>query len=215
MSNARKTNPYVIVVGYDMSDEAEKAIEQAVELANPHSAVELHVLGVLDDRRSLGRPAGHRYDYRAAEEVRDTIREAVGERLTDAGTSGLSLFVHARIGSPADELVQLAREAQADILVVGTHGRSGVGRILLGSVAEKVVRFAPCPVLVARAHTQHREASAEFQPDPPCPTCTETRKATAGATWWCELHSKEHVPPHIFSYSSGIAQKRPDSMPIS
>ena len=50
-------------------------------------------------------------------------------------------------GSPAYELVSAAQDANADLIVVGTHGRRGVSRALLGSVAEKVVRLAPCPVL--------------------------------------------------------------------
>ena len=54
--------------------------------------------------------------------------------------------------SPAQEIVEYAREIHADVVVIGTHGRSGVSRLLMGSVAENVVRNAPCPVLVVRPH---------------------------------------------------------------
>lgn len=53
-------------------------------------------------------------------------------------------------GDPASEVVRLAQETHSDLIVVGTHGRSGLSRLLLGSVAEKVLRRAPCPVLTVR-----------------------------------------------------------------
>ncbi len=57
----------------------------------------------------------------------------------------------ARVGKPADEIVHSARQWPADLIVIGSHGRGGLGRVLLGSVAEGVMRHAPCPILVVRA----------------------------------------------------------------
>lgn len=57
------------------------------------------------------------------------------------------------IGKPGNEIVKAAREWPADIIVIGSHGRGGAARLLLGSVAEAVIRHAPCPVLVVRART--------------------------------------------------------------
>jgi universal stress protein A len=54
------------------------------------------------------------------------------------------------MGNPADEIVQLARDEEASLIVLGTHGRTGFSRLLMGSVAEVVVRRSPCPVLVYR-----------------------------------------------------------------
>lgn len=54
-------------------------------------------------------------------------------------------------GAPADEIVAVAGEWQADLIVIGTHGRSGVSRLVLGSTAEAVVRHAPCPVIVVKS----------------------------------------------------------------
>jgi len=56
-------------------------------------------------------------------------------------------------GAPADAIVRLARERQVDLIVMGTHGRTGLSHVLLGSVAEKVLREAPCPVLIIRDRT--------------------------------------------------------------
>jgi nucleotide-binding universal stress UspA family protein len=58
-----------------------------------------------------------------------------------------------KVGAPATEIVKAAREWPADVIVIGSHGRTGVPRAILGSVAEAVVRHAPCPVLVVRQKT--------------------------------------------------------------
>jgi nucleotide-binding universal stress UspA family protein len=55
-----------------------------------------------------------------------------------------------REGKPAEQILAAAREWNADVIVIGTHGRSGISRVVLGSTAESVVRHAPCPVLVVR-----------------------------------------------------------------
>ncbi|MFO0906213.1 MAG: universal stress protein [Pirellulales bacterium] len=55
------------------------------------------------------------------------------------------------VGSPAEAIVQIAREEQADMIVLGTHGRTGLARLLLGSIAEAVLRHAECPVLTVKS----------------------------------------------------------------
>lgn len=59
---------------------------------------------------------------------------------------------HLSIGPPAEEIVKLAAEQNADLIVIGTHGRTGLKRVLMGSVAEAVMRRAPCPVLTLKEH---------------------------------------------------------------
>ena len=56
-------------------------------------------------------------------------------------------------GDAAAEIVKASKEWPADVIVIGSHGRSGVSRVMMGSVAEAVLRQAPCPVLIVRAHT--------------------------------------------------------------
>jgi nucleotide-binding universal stress UspA family protein len=63
----------------------------------------------------------------------------------------VSVGRHLKEGDPATEILRLAREAKVDVIVMGTHGRTGFGRLLLGSVAEQVVRRAPCPVVTVKA----------------------------------------------------------------
>lgn len=86
----------------------------------------------------------------------DTRRDAALRRMEDlraeasAAAPGLPLSVEILHGLLPDTLMDYLSTAQADLLIVGTHGRTGVARLFLGSVAEKLVRHAPCPVLVLR-----------------------------------------------------------------
>jgi nucleotide-binding universal stress UspA family protein len=68
----------------------------------------------------------------------------------DAEKAGVRAVVDVRRGDPAEQIVRAARGGRADLLVVGTHGRRGMQKFLLGSVAERVLAAAPCPVLTVR-----------------------------------------------------------------
>ena len=86
------------------------------------------------------------------QELRDASREAL-ERVPDSSLAqGLRITREVRVGTPFVEIVRHARELQADLVVIGTHGRTGLAHVLLGSTAEKVVRKAHCPVLTVRPH---------------------------------------------------------------
>ena len=76
--------------------------------------------------------------------------QAYVQRVTAAGLVGDMVVVH---GVPFQEIVETAKSQQVDLIVMGTHGRTGLHHVLLGSVAEKVVHLAPCPVLVVRQPT--------------------------------------------------------------
>jgi nucleotide-binding universal stress UspA family protein len=69
-----------------------------------------------------------------------------------AGVQGVSVQPRLVEGEPASTIVDLARETGADMIVIGSHGRTGVSRLLMGSVAEHVVRMASCPVLTVKSH---------------------------------------------------------------
>jgi nucleotide-binding universal stress UspA family protein len=76
----------------------------------------------------------------------DTL-EALAERLRQ---SGIKTSCRVQAGAPHEEIVRTAEEEHADMIVMGTHGRGGLNRMILGSVAERVIRLAPCPVLTVR-----------------------------------------------------------------
>jgi universal stress protein A len=76
--------------------------------------------------------------------------DALSRRAKAAGVRATTQLVE---GSPRDAIPRAAKRAHADLLVLGTHGRTGLGKILLGSVAERVVATAPCPVLTVRGRS--------------------------------------------------------------
>jgi nucleotide-binding universal stress UspA family protein len=143
--------PRSILLATDGSEEAELAVGVAVELANS-SGSELHLVHVklvpipppypevLDWREDL---------ERAEREARELLDEQV-RKVEDAG--GTVAGAHLREESPAEEIVALAKELGADLIVMGSRDRGRIRRALAGSVSDWVVRHAPCPVLVVRSH---------------------------------------------------------------
>jgi nucleotide-binding universal stress UspA family protein len=113
------------------------------------------------------------------------------------------LIAHVRVGPVAESMAALAGEIGADLLVVGTHGRRGFQRVAMGSVAERTVRIAPCPVLVMRPKNTHVMDGVPAI-EPPCPSCVDTRARTRGAQWWCEAHAVAPEPAHVFSRSARL-----------
>jgi nucleotide-binding universal stress UspA family protein len=79
------------------------------------------------------------------------------------------------IGFPAEDIVRLATEVQADLIVVGTHGRRGLSHLLLGSVAERVIRTAPCPVLTVR-RAEHEFVEGLGTADPGLAAASDTER---------------------------------------
>jgi len=124
-----------IVLATDFSQQSDAAREHALELAR-RLASELYLVHILDDSMR-----DHYDDVRAR-------LEQMQQECIDAGVTTTSRVV---IGFPDTGLVSTATELRADLLVVGTHGRTGVQRFLMGSVAERVTRMSETDVFVARA----------------------------------------------------------------
>ncbi len=202
----KRTN---IVVGFDFSEPGWVGLDRALEEASFRGPASIHVASILDPRSGLGLRAEGKSPIAAYESSFDTanailerLRETVGARIEEKPESDTRLYVHARIGKPAEELVALCYETHASLCVVGTHSRVGVKRWLVGSIAEKVVRHAPCPVLVARTNVSGDAAEDnDFLPEAPCGACVQARKTSNDEQWFCEEHSKEHVEPHIYKIS--------------
>jgi nucleotide-binding universal stress UspA family protein len=133
-----------VVVPIDFSEEAFAALDTALDLvATPAAIHALHVLPIID-------PAEPGVIWTT---VDNRIREkhaldALAERLTDAKYSGLTTKV--AFGDAGHQVAEYAMEQKAELIVVSSHGRTGIRRFLIGSTAEKIVRLAHCPVLVMR-----------------------------------------------------------------
>lgn len=151
--------PKNILVPTDMSEGAEEALDYACELAQTFGAT-VHLLNVIGIP-TLGVPElGVALTSTMIDSmVRDnqTALEELAARKRANATIGHVLL---RTGDARDLICQAAKDVGADLIVMGTHGRRGVTRALLGSVTESVIRQAPCPVLTVRPHTVHHEAAA-------------------------------------------------------
>ena len=82
--------------------------------------------------------------------ARAWVKAALDDLVEQARAGGLEARACLRRGLPYQEIVALARDERADLIVIGAHGRAGMSRMLLGSVTDRVVRLAPCPVLTVR-----------------------------------------------------------------
>lgn len=144
--------PVQVVVAYDFSPSAEAALARAVEVAARAPQHVLHVIAALEQHAGFG--TLHTVTYETAEQVQTTIGERIQQAFAGRPTSAeVQFFVHARIGRPAEEILELAREVGADMIFIGSHGKTGLERMLLGSTSERVVREALCPVMVVRPKT--------------------------------------------------------------
>jgi nucleotide-binding universal stress UspA family protein len=139
---------YRIVVPTDFSDCSEEAWRLARRVAA--AGGELVLLHVLSEaplyRESPTTDVRAVYDG-----ARRWAETALEERVAAARTEGLSARAALRSGVAYREIVALATDERADLIVIGTHGRGGMDRALLGSVADRVVRLAPCAVMTIRA----------------------------------------------------------------
>jgi len=134
-----------ILVPTDGSDGANAALAEAVGLASAFDAT-VHSLYIVDTTTPQS-DAGYVDLVESFERIGEETTEAAVERAASAGVEGVGAV---RTGRPHRAILEYADEVGADLLVMGTHGRTGLERYLLGSVTEKVVRTADVPVLTVR-----------------------------------------------------------------
>jgi nucleotide-binding universal stress UspA family protein len=97
---------------------------------------------------------------RVWEEQRLWVQQALDQRVAAAAAGGLSVSAVLKTGSAPEAILDAAADERADLIVIGTHGRTGLTRLVIGSVAERVVRMAPCPVLVVKPPPAREAARA-------------------------------------------------------
>jgi nucleotide-binding universal stress UspA family protein len=133
------------IVPIDYSDVSFSALDRAVEIAGDDG--EIHVVHVLVELATMepGNLYGSVTDESRVKAVEDSLRE----RLADDRYANVK--VHAVVGDPGREITGLAEREGADLIVIPSHGYGFVKHLLLGSVAERVIRLAHCPVLVLRS----------------------------------------------------------------
>lgn len=151
-----------VVLGWDGSDGAEQAASCLLDWGI-FGESEIHVVSVADlrlptwmDVSTMGEEAAAAAFERAAEPSRQQHEQMAHEMSKRLTRVGLTSEAHRRDGDPSYELVRAAETFEADLIVVGTQGRTGLARLLLGSVARNVLHHAHCSVLVAHASSEDR-----------------------------------------------------------
>ena len=202
--------PFRILVGADFSETASLALDYGLEQARRTEHSELHVLSVIDDSTHHLLPAADR--HATLTQMADRVRELLSTDVQAAivrhqvGYAAPLLvhpILHVRPGAVAEQIAALAMEIRADLVIVGAHGRRGIRRLLMGSVAERTIRLAPCPVLVVRP----KDFSAmQGLPviEPPCPACVKEREQSHGAHWWCAVHEAPREPANTYTPSERL-----------
>ena len=190
---------FVIVVGLDYSELSDAALERAFQLASREAKAEVHVVNVLSPLE-IAQPNAPKGVLLDVEIAASQLLRYFTARLNafsaahspHANPCQMRVVSHVRFDQAANAIVQLASDLAADLIVVGTHGRQGLTRFLLGSVSERVLRLAPCAVLVMRPKAVVTEDPVL---EPPCPRCQAVR-ATSGTELWCEQHGTKHGRHH-------------------
>lgn len=142
-----------ILVPVDFSPHAERAFHYAATLAHRLGA-KLSLLHVVEDPFVSGAWSPEIYVPNVPELLDNLIKGAEGQLATlkeSAAPLGLTADATVITGRPAHAIVEHAKEGGFDLIVMGTHGRTGLSHVVMGSVAERIVRRAPCPVLTMHA----------------------------------------------------------------
>ena len=154
---------HTIVVPLDGSEVAEQVLPYVRDLVQ-HRTTQIHLISVAPLSSSVSASAAQVSLYplvmsSADLELHAHERERIGQELTnylrgiaiDLAQGNVTTHVEVRFGEPAEEIIAYTQDVQADLIAMCTHGRTGLARWAYGSVAEKVMRHAHCPVLLVRA----------------------------------------------------------------
>jgi nucleotide-binding universal stress UspA family protein len=142
-----------ILVPTDFSVGSEVALRYARELATAFQA-QLHILHVLEDPIPYTSVEAFAVPVQFYQDLEKSVRQRMEQVLDAEDRQKFDAQLTTEQGSPFVQIIKYAKANEMDLIVMGTHGRGPIAHMLLGSVAEKVVRKAPCPVLTVR-HPEH------------------------------------------------------------
>jgi nucleotide-binding universal stress UspA family protein len=140
-----------ILVPTDFSKAADCALERAIALAELTHA-EIHLVHAYELPSTLGAldvPLALPQEF--FDQIREAAQKQLEQRVKKVNAAGLEGQGHVTVDTPARALLDAAAKVGADLIVMGTHGRTGMKHVLLGSVAERAVRLATCPVMTVKA----------------------------------------------------------------
>jgi nucleotide-binding universal stress UspA family protein len=183
-----------VVVGFDFSHSGRAALDRAIGVATRAPWHVLHFVCVIDPHFAFPALPTKHIDIDYAGRVQDEVTSIVTQELKAKQVHDrINFFVHARIGKAAPEILGVAKDVGADLIIVGSKGLTGIERAVLGSVSEKVVREAGCTVEVARPKTYEYVPLLDIVE--------------------VEPHHK-YVAPHRYTYEDHRVSRRPKDWPL-
>jgi nucleotide-binding universal stress UspA family protein len=198
-----------VLVGVDLEAGTDLALATAIGMASATPSMNLIVLHVFDALGSVDFGAwGPPGPPERIAGLKARTEQALAKFTAQNPAARVpSAEIHVSVGQAASEIVWAAAHFDVDAVVLASHGRRGLNRLLLGSVAEKVVRLAGCPVTVAR-EKKHDPRAKLTEIEPLCNDCAHVREQSAGQKLWCERHSMHHPRAHTYS-SAGRTESPP------
>jgi nucleotide-binding universal stress UspA family protein len=190
---SNQVKPYGILAAVSFDETGDYALREAVRSAQQNESAELHVVHVVEE--SVGQELSGTSPSML--EVPEELSRRVGAVWA---TRPLKITAHIRMGNPARNILQTAADIDADLIVMGAHRRTGIQKLVIGSVGEHVLRDAHCPVLVAMPK-DHIGAAETSRIEPPCDECIAARAASGNKQYWCERHSRSRLRPHVYEPS--------------
>lgn len=183
--------PLTLVVGVDFSELTSTLVARAIELASAFEGSRVYLLHASMET-DLAKQAAEVEQLKAA---------AMAALNASPRRARFRVVSHLVLGPPAEELVRFAAHVDADYVLVGKHGRGILRDLLLGSVAQRVLRAAGCPVILVRPHDH--DLSAEVpEIEAPCPDCVRARTESAGTRVWCTRHAQHHPRANFQTYDN-------------
>ncbi|MCC6647979.1 MAG: universal stress protein [Polyangiaceae bacterium] len=184
-----------ILAAVDGSPITDVVLAHTAELARRIPDAELHVVHAVEVALVGGVESGVVPLTVSLVDEKKFVQRAATELSQKAGRAVLP---HLRVDTAWHGVVQCATDIEATLIVVGTHDRRGLSRLLVGSVTDVIVRSAPCAVLVARERAHRADVPSI---EPACPDCLAKRAETAGKTHWCDRHQERHGRAHVYGDS--------------
>jgi universal stress protein A len=199
---------HAILVALTFDRTGRQALLRGAALSALHPGSELHVVHVIAELN--GDPARPRDRMSSAQRLELAPAELTTYVQQACGNPQLQVTTHVRVGKPSRAILRTAAEIKAELIVVGTHRRSGMKKLMLGSVAEQVLQHAHCPVFIAmptdytdEPHAEHDERGEHGdRQETHCPRCQSARRRSHGEQLWCDKHARARQRPHSGAESS-------------
>jgi universal stress protein A len=185
-TSSMNTPRRALLVALTFDRTGRQALLRGAALAALQPDSELHVVHVIAELSGAPArvPSAQRLEL-APEELTSYVRQA-------CGNPQLEVISHVRVGAPSRAILRTAAEIKAELIVVGTHRRSGMRKLMLGSVAEQVLQHAHCPVFIAipTDYTGEPETERADPHETRCPRCQSARRRSHGEQLLCEKHAR-------------------------